>query len=89
MEVNFNSMATRHEPIGAGLTGAEVGAVNSSRAPQQKSSLKVSVEACDRLSAAEPTANVPDSALSRNDDIGRLVNAAFSLPAPPMPQFTD
>ena len=28
--------------------------------------------------------DVPDAALSRDDALGRLVNAAFSLPPPPM-----
>ena len=27
--------------------------------------------------------------LSRDDDLGKLVNAAFSLPAPPMPAFPE
>lgn len=89
MEVNFTSIPIRHETIGNGVTDAGVEATKASRASQQKDNLKVSVGARDRLSAAEPTANVPESALDRNDDLGRVVNAAFSLPAPPMPQFTD
>ena len=35
------------------------------------------------LAAAE----IPDSALSRDDALGRLVGAAFNLPPPPMPDF--
>ena len=31
--------------------------------------------------------DVPESALRRDDELGNLVNAAFSLPAPPMPKF--
>ena len=30
-------------------------------------------------------AAIPDSALTRDDPLGRLVSQAFSLPAPPMP----
>ena len=32
-------------------------------------------------------AEIPESALSRDDDLGRLVSSAFALPAPPMPDF--
>ena len=31
--------------------------------------------------------HVPESALRRDDELGNLVNAAFTLPAPPMPKF--
>jgi len=31
--------------------------------------------------------NVPDAALTRNDELGSLVNKAFNIPAPPMPKF--
>jgi hypothetical protein len=34
-------------------------------------------------------ATIPESALSRDDDLGRLVSSAFNLPAPPMPSFPD
>jgi len=31
--------------------------------------------------------DVPEAALTRNDELGNLINAAFNLPAPPMPKF--
>lgn len=31
--------------------------------------------------------SVPDSALDRNDALGRLISSVFSLPPPPMPAF--
>ena len=34
-------------------------------------------------------AEITADALSRDDDLGKLVNAAFSLPAPPMPAFPE
>ena len=34
-------------------------------------------------------ATIPDSALTRDDDLGLLVSSAFTLPAPPMPAFPD
>ena len=41
----------------------------------------------DPVKGSEPTADVPDAALSRDDDLGKLVNSAFSLQPPPMPDF--
>ena len=41
------------------------------------------------LSSAEPTTAISDSALTRDDDLGNLVNSAFSLPPPQMPAFAD
>ena len=32
-------------------------------------------------------ADVSDAALDREDELGKLVNSAFSLPPPPMPAF--
>lgn len=34
-------------------------------------------------------AAIPDSALTRDDDLGQLVSFAFNLPAPPMPSFPE
>lgn len=43
--------------------------------------------AFDPLQSSEPVADVPESSLVRDDHIGKLVNAAFNLPPPPMPNF--
>lgn len=43
----------------------------------------------DPLQGSEPTADVPDAALSRDDDLGKLVNSVFNLPPPPMPAFAN
>ncbi len=40
------------------------------------------------IGEADAITPVPDSALSRDDDLGRLVKAALNLPPPPMPRFT-
>ena len=40
-----------------------------------------------RVSGNEAVEAVPDSALRRDDALGRLFSAAFNLPAPPMPVF--
>ena len=42
------------------------------------------------LSASAPSdgiAEVPDSAMTRDDDLGRIIGPCFRLPAPPMPVF--
>ena len=39
------------------------------------------------ISSGEPVANVPAAELTRDDKLGMLVNAAFNLPPPAMPDF--
>ncbi len=41
------------------------------------------------LTSSEPVGEVPDTALLRDDALGKLVNAAFNLPPPPMPAFGE
>ena len=43
----------------------------------------------DPVKGSEPTTEVPESALMRDDALGKLVGAAFNLAAPPMPAFTE
>ena len=40
-----------------------------------------------RSSGADGVEAVPDSSLRRDDVLGRLFDAAFKLPPPPMPAF--
>ena len=40
-----------------------------------------------RVSGDEAVEAVPESALRRDDALGRLFSAAFTLPPPPMPAF--
>ena len=42
-----------------------------------------------RVSGADATEAVPESALRRDDALGRLFSAAFALPPPPMPAFPE
>ena len=58
----------------------------SSRTPFSVSGFSSDVQAAS-LASAEPVADIPDVALSRDDALGRLVGAAFNLPPPPMPAF--
>ena len=45
------------------------------------------VQSLDPLQGSEPVTEVPAAELSREDDLGKLVSAAFNLPPPPMPNF--
>ena len=97
MEINLNSngignIGTGREAFGA--TGVDAGreAAGASQGPRS-AALHVSspsrhAQSAD-LASSEPVAEVPDSALSRDDAIGNLVKAAFNLPPPPMPAFAD
>ena len=41
----------------------------------------------DALAAAEPTVDVPESELRRDDALGKLLDSVFNFPAPPPPKF--
>ena len=41
----------------------------------------------DILVSAEPTSDISEASLRRDDDLGKLVNSAFCLQPPPMPDF--
>jgi hypothetical protein len=89
MEVNVNNLGIRHEILNAGATGASGGPADAPRSSGVKANLKITSRTADGVSSMEPTATIPDAALSRDDDIGKLVKSAFNLPPPPMPNFTD
>ncbi len=57
------------------------------RQVQTRPALVVTEARPDALTGPETTEEVPDSALRRDDALGRLFAAAFTLPAPPMPAF--
>ena len=89
MEVNVNNFGIRHKMMNAGVNGANANVPDASRTSNAKENLKVTSRTADGVSSMEPTATIPDAALSRDDDIGKLVKSAFNLPPPPMPNFTD
>ena len=65
------------------------GAVQPSATPQKKRHLTIT-ELARGLPDAEPSvADLPADTLSRKDELGRIVNLAFTFPTPPMPPFTD
>ena len=85
MEINLNSnTGMRPEMFDTNAVGAAKETSTESEASRLKSNLTIGKEVAG-LASAEPTANVPESALTRDDELGKLVNSAFCLPAPPMP----
>ena len=87
MEINFNtgvnwaaaaSRSTESQSVAA--TGAKTQEVRTER--------DKGVSEADILRGSEPTAEVPEAALRRDDDLGKLINSIFNMPAPPMPDFS-
>lgn len=91
MDINFNGNSIGNFGFGRIASGAPQEAVPA--AANQKALAKdaVSLQAStvDALQGSEPIANVPDAELTRDDDLGKLMKAAFNLPPPPMPAFVE
>ena len=96
MEINLNSNGFGSIGMGRGMsetTGIGSGhettdAAQSSRAKSLHVSNRSSSVKSAGLASAEPVGEVPEEALSRDDELGKLMNAAFNLPPPPMPSFS-
>lgn len=91
MDINLNSnfnanLGVRPDMQGTGVGGVGGAAEDTSKVSRRTANLTVE-KGVDALSSAEPTAEISADALSRDDDLGKLVNAAFSLPPPPPPDF--
>lgn len=93
MEINLgNNIGVRQNGFQVSGQGAEVAQTASSGASKSASSLCTSglgLDAFNPVKDSEPVQEVPESALTRDDELGKLVSAAFSLQAPPMPSFAD
>ena len=88
MEINLNSNAgMRPEMLDAKAVDAGQETPKASQVSRQTSNLTLGEESIG-IASAEPTADVPESALNRDDALGKLVNSAFNLPPPAMPIFS-
>jgi len=93
MEINLGSniggnIGMRNDSSGANV--GNVGGKTSDASLLSRLSNNLTVgKGVDALASAEPTAEVPESALTRDDALGKLVNSAFAFEAPPMPTFVD
>lgn len=89
MEINLGKLGGG---IGVGrealeTKATEVKSADASAAARTAANLSIT-DAKASVASGEPVGAVPESALRRDDDIGKLVSAAFSLPPPPMPDFS-
>ena len=92
MEINLNNNGLRN--IGAGREAFDAATIGVGHEAKVGSDVKaqeaVTITNAPRgASSAEPVFDVPDSTLSRDDALGKLVTAAFNFQPPPMPAFTD
>ena len=91
MEINLNgNIGARPATAGQMPLQSEIQAVEksdsrASELPNIQTSELPSFS--DPVQSAEPTADVPESELRRDDALGKLVDTAFNLQAPPLPKF--
>ncbi len=83
MDISINS---RHPSVTDPATLQ--GAFQAEAAKEKNSPSLVITEArTDAISGMGATEDIPESALRRDDALGKLFSAVFTLPAPPMPLF--
>ena len=85
MEIDINRMAN----FGGfdGVRGLEAGGA-AEKAGRHPGSVADPLSISRRATApSEGLVEVPESALRRDDDLGRIIDPYFRLPAPPMPVF--
>ncbi|MBO6067030.1 MAG: hypothetical protein J6P80_02615 [Kiritimatiellae bacterium] len=87
MEINLG--AKNFGNIGIARDSGLAEAAKPAAKDQVAAKMTVATPAIDVLQQSEPVSEVPDSELTRDDPLGKLVSAAFNLPPPPMMQFTD
>ena len=79
MDISLNTRATPPPVAATGFAPATPAATSAERRALTVTDV--------RSSGTDAVEAVPDAALDRDDALGRLVNAAFNLPPPPMPAF--
>ena len=89
MEINLNNNRIGNFGVGLGAletqgVESEHGAQSAKKADMAAFTITEGVASPEDISAAA----IPEAELSRDDDLGRLVTAAFNLPPPPMPDFS-
>ena len=86
MEINLNNNGIGNLGMGQGITDMQ-GVVAAKNA--QKAGAAAPLTITEAMASPEDVeaAAIPESALSRDDDLGKLMDKAFNLPPPPMPTF--
>ncbi len=89
MEININSnfgnIGIGREAFDANAVGSGGEAKGANR--EAKDAVVFTSARPTSLASSEPVADVSDAALRRDDELGKLVGAAFNLPPPAMPSF--
>ena len=87
MDINFNNIGIGNGAYGIG-DQAKIDGVKTEGQKTVGQDIKLSgAQSFDVIRGSEPVAEVPDSALTRDDELGRLVSSAFNFPPPAMPEF--
>ena len=85
MDINFNNIQTNRAM-------AAQAAQNVVKADEAKvsdlSSYDLTISLAEAAVEDIRAADIPKDALRRDDDLGKLVSAAFTLPAPPFPEVS-
>lgn len=85
MNIGINANANRTGFGAVGETGA-ASAANAKPAARQQDNITIRSAETSELGGI-PAIDFPDEEAARSDRLGKLVNAAFSLPPPPPPPF--
>jgi hypothetical protein len=88
MDISFSNIGARTSTAASIDAGTEVSKAGSKNVLSLKAANE-GVSSLDILNSCEPVADIPDAALSRDDELGKLVSHAFNLPPPAMPLFTN
>jgi hypothetical protein len=89
MDINFNNIGIGNGAYGIG-DQAKIDGVKTVGQMTVGQDIKLSgAQSFDVIRGSEPIAEVPDSALTRDDELGRLVSSAFNFPPPAMPEFKE
>ena len=97
MEINLNNNGFGN--IGMGRESLDTVTISKGNETKGASGIDAGREKHDKvtftrtqssgIASSEPVADVPDAALDRDDALGKLMNAVFNLPPPPMPAFSS
>ena len=86
MEINLNSGSVKWSE-GQMVEDVKSSDIKVASDTRKTTQVNFSTSTVDALNGSEPTADVPESALGRDDALGKLVNSAFNLAPPPPPKF--
>ena len=87
MDINLNNIGINGGTMGANNIVAQGKTADKPCPEGTIANLTIGMRV-DGISSGEPVATISDVELTRDDDLGKLVGAAFNLPPPAMPNFS-